>query len=92
MKKHITIGAENFTIIIIKTTVVEDAYSDTVADSHTWIVKVMQGSVLLNSDKTRVENSVIQLVRNAHDFIDKAACKTDPGKTLEQKLSDMGFN
>lgn len=92
MKKNITIGEENFTIIVSKTTITEDAYNKANTDHHTWTVKVIQGDTLLNTDKTRVESSVLQLVRNAQDFIEKAAVGNAHQKTLEQKLSEMGFN
>lgn len=93
MKKIIVIGAETFSIIIIRTTVSEDSYNPTVGDHHTWTVKAFHGNVLLYTDKTRAEDNVLTLVRAAHDYIERGATKTDmPQKTLEQKLSEMGFN
>lgn len=92
MKKYITIGSETFTIVISKTTITSDAYNKAAQVNHTWTVEARQGETLLSTDKTRNEDSVLQLVRNAHDFIEKCACKNDASKTLEQKLSEMGFN
>lgn len=92
MKKHITIGVEHFTIIISKTQITNDAYNKSAQVNCSWTVEARQGETLLSTDKTRVEEGVMQLVRNAHDFIEKCACKNDPGKTLEEKLKDLGFN
>jgi hypothetical protein len=92
MKKHITIGPETFTIIVSKTTVIEDAYTETVGGVNTWTVKAMKDEVLLNVDKTKSEMFVIPLVENAESFIRKAAIHKSEEKTLEEKLKELGFN
>lgn len=92
MKKIITLGSEVFTIVVIKATITNDAYNKAAQVNHTWTVKALQGETLLCTDNTRDEDNVITLVSAAHTFIEKCACKSDADKTLEQKLSEMGFN
>lgn len=93
MKKIIEQGGTIFTIIVSKTTITHDAYNKSTDKNHTWTVKAFEGTVLLYTDKTRVEGNVITLVKSAHDYIDRGALKPEEQeKTLEQKLSEMGFN
>ncbi len=93
MHKYIQQGDKTFTIIVSKTTITHDAYNKSTDESHTWTVKAFEGTVLLYTDKTRMEDNVITLVRSAHDYIDRGALKPEEQeKTLEQKLKEMGFN
>lgn len=92
MKKYITIGPETFTIIVSKTTVIEDEYRETVGGVSTWTVKAMKDEVLLQMDKTKSEMFVIPLVENAESYIRKCALHKGEEKTLEEKLKELGFN